>query len=295
MSARHYPAIDVIWREPADEDAGDRLLAHLDDFSPAAIEELANGVRAFFTTTSDRDRALHSVMAAVGSALPHAELSALSVSDEAWAERSQAALGPVRVGRFIVSPPWSPQVADFDAAVDLPITILPSMGFGTGHHASTRLCLRLLQAVPLTSKAALDVGTGSGVLAIAASRLGAVRVVAIDLDEDALTSARENLELNGATDLVEVRTLDLTTESGLLTTPFDVITANLTGAMLMRYVDVLVGWLKRPGQLIVSGFQAHEAADVSQAFEGAGLVVAAREDEDTWVALRIAMTSPGAE
>ena len=89
---------------------------------------------------------------AVRLATPAAIVSALSVSDEAWAERSQAALGPVRIGRFIVSPPWSPQVADLNAAVDLPITILQSMGFGTGHHASTRLCLRLLQAVPLTSK-----------------------------------------------------------------------------------------------------------------------------------------------
>lgn len=260
-------------------------MADLDDFSPAAVEELASGMRVFFGDEDQRDRAL----AALRVATPAATLSTLSVSDEAWAERSQAALGPVRIGRFIVSPPWSPPVADFDAAVDLPITILPSMGFGTGHHASTRLCLRHLQALPVASKAVLDVGTGSGVLALGASRLGAKRVLAIDLDEDALASARENLELNDATALVEVRTLDLTTEATSLATRFDVITANLTGAMLMRYAGVLTGWLQRPGHLIVSGFQTHESAAVARTFEEAGLVVAAREDEDSWVALRIEM------
>lgn len=283
MPSRLYPALDIAWPVYPDQSAIDRALAELDDFSPAAVEELAAGIRVFFGDENQRDRASEALRVTT----PGAALSALSVSDEAWAERSQAALLPVRIGRLIVSPPWSPPVADFDAATDVSITILPSMGFGTGHHASTRLCLRHLQTLPLASATVLDVGTGSGVLAIAASRLGAGRVLAIDLDDDALTSARENLELNGVTDRIEVSTLDLTTEAASLTTRFDAITANLTGAMLMRYAGVLTGWLQRPGQLIVSGFQTHEAADVGRSFEDAGLVVEAREDEDTWVALRV--------
>lgn len=281
MSPRHYPALDIIWSVDPEQIEIDRAMASLDDFAPTAVEDLSTGLRVYFTSIDDRDRAL----GAMRLALPDVALSALTVSDEAWAERSQAALGPVRIGRFIVSPPWSPQVDDFDATIDLPITILPSMGFGTGHHASTRLCLRHLQTLPLASKAVLDVGTGSGVLAIAASRLGAARVLAIDLDEDALTSARENIELNHATNQIDVRTLDLTTDASTLPAAFDVITANLTGAMLMRYVEVLAGWMNRPAHLIVSGFQTHEAADVSRALESAGLIVARREDEDTWVAL----------
>lgn len=288
---RLYPAVDVVWHEPAGDDGAERLLASLDDFAPAAIEDLPNGVRAFFTTAADRDNALGAVAAAVGVTLPAADVTALVVSDDSWAERSQAALGPVRIGRIIVSPPWSAASTDVDAARDLLITILPSMGFGTGHHASTRLCLGLLQSVALTSAAVLDVGTGSGVLAIAASRLGASNVVAIDVDEDALTSARENLDLNGLTEAVRVRSLDLTDGGKDLAERFDVLTANLTGAMLMRYAAVLAAWLQPDGQLIVSGFQTHEAADVSRTFGAIGLEVAGRGDEDDWVALRLAAPS----
>ena len=114
-------------------------------------------------TTADCDRAI----SVAAFAAPDARLAALTISDEAWAERSQSALRPVTVGRITIAPPWTLEsdTSTKDAS-PIVIAIQPSMGFGTGHHQSTRLCLRFLQEHDLTGQSVLDVGTGSGVLAI---------------------------------------------------------------------------------------------------------------------------------
>ena len=166
------------------------------------------------------------------------------------------------------------------------MSIQPSMGFGTGHHASTRLCLRLLQDLPLANAEVLDVGTGSGVLAIAAARLGARHVVAIDVDEDALTAARENVETNGAGQIVVVRHADAATMTGAATT-FDVVLANLTGAALVGLSSTLSGLTRSRGVLIASGFTIDEADRVRHAFAAADLPAAEQREEDDWVALAL--------
>jgi ribosomal protein L11 methyltransferase len=138
----------------------------------------------------------------------------------------------------------------------------------------------------------LDVGTGSGVLAIAAWRLGAVDVVAIDTDPDALQSAAENIDLNDAGAVIQLHLADLAVDGPRLAASglFDLVVANLTGAVLTRCADVLATLMAPGGSLIVSGCLAEEAVSVERAFEAAGLTRAAREDVDEWVAL--ALTSP---
>src|SRR5262249_29835560 len=159
--------------------------------SPTAIEEHDAGLRAFFTTELARDEAAHALGARF-------QATPIDVDDEDWARRSQAGLAPVTVGRITIH--GSPLTTNPESPIPNPdaiaLLIPPSMAFGTGHHATTRLCLAALQEVDLRRRTVLDVGTGSGVLAIAAVRLGAARAIGIDSDPDAIDAARENRRLN---------------------------------------------------------------------------------------------------
>lgn len=256
-----YPALDVSGAD------ADLVLAAVDDFSPTAVEELAGGgISIFFTSAVRRDAAL----AAVASVFPTATVLPRDVDDEDWARRSQQALTAVQVGRITVTPPWCDEAQHAHTAAtlirpDTPITIVitPSMGFGTGHHVTTRLCLEALQALNLTGRRVLDVGTGSGVLAIAAALLGARASRGIDFDEDAITSARENLELNPGAAHVRFETIDVR-EATL--EPADVVLANLTGGSIVQSAAMLRAAVASGGTLILSGVQTHEEAEVLAAF-----------------------------
>jgi ribosomal protein L11 methylase PrmA len=146
---------------------------------------------------------------------------------------------------------------------DIVIVIDPSMGFGTGHHATTRLCLELLQQIEVRDRRVIDVGTGSGVLALAAWRLGASSIAAIDNDADALQNARENIDRNGATGSIEILEVDL---SSVSLRPADIVLANLTGAALQRHADPLRSLAASSGVLIISGFSGDELEAIARAF-----------------------------
>lgn len=272
---RTWPALDVAGLPPADapdaHDAvqGDLLEAALTDFDVEAIDESApSGWRVFFRTRSGRDRAQQ----AIARDFPNLTLNAIDVPDEDWAARSQASLKAVRVGNLIVAPPWDAPIV---------VAIRPSMGFGTGHHATTRLCLAALQALEVKDRTVIDVGTGSGVLAIAASLLGAVNVRGIDDDEDAIHSAWDNLALNPAA-IVSLLVGDLRATP---LDPADIVFGNLTGGLLMASAPV-IGALAGPhGKLILSGFQVAEENDVVATF--AGFTVERREQEDDWVCVTL--------
>jgi ribosomal protein L11 methyltransferase len=155
------------------------------------------------------------------------------------------------------------------------------MGFGTGHHATTRLCLVELQQIDLQGKFVLDVGTGSGLLAIAASKLGASRIVGTDDDADAIQAARENLELNDVTN-VELVVSDLMKDR--LPTA-DVVVANLMGALLVRAADRLIEAVRPEGRLILSGILDTERGDIERAFANRGVLHVVQEDE--WLCFTI--------
>lgn len=266
---RTYPALIVRPRAPQ-SDFVELLIAVLDDFSPVALDEIDGGAaaRAFFESTAARDGA----RAAVAAAFAGARVDAADIPDENWAERSQASLTRIRAGRLTIAPPW-----DIPGDATDTIVILPSMGFGTGHHATTRLCLLALQDAQPAGKSVLDVGTGSGVLALAAATLGAARATGIDNDQDAVDNARENMALNALD--ADFRCEGLEAFSG---GPFDLVLANLTGAVLVRHAARLSALRAPGGRLIVSGLREEEEQDVSEAF---GRAPQARTAEDGWSCL----------
>jgi ribosomal protein L11 methyltransferase len=162
------------------------------------------------------------------------------------------------------------------------IEIEPSMGFGTGHHQSTRLCLAGLQSIDLAGRRVIDAGTGSGVLAIAAAMLGASDVLALDNDPDAVAAARDNVGRNGAGATVRCEVADL---GEFETAAAPVVVANLTAFLLRRYASTIETLVAPGGQLVTSGFTADQVPLVLDAFPGFTLLH--REDEDDWVALRL--------
>ena len=272
-----YPALDLRFAPgPGAGALQDLLYAELDAFEPLAIHdhEAGDGWRVFFKTHAQRQAAAAALASALGGQV--LGVTQIDVEDEDWARRSQAALTSIRVGRITVAPPWDvPSMAPDDIL----IVIDPSMGFGTGHHATTRLCLEMLQQVDLRGTRVIDVGTGSGVLAIAAAKLGAASVVAIDNDPDALQNARENIARNAVT--IDVREGDLSVMSE---GPADVVTANLTGAVLQKFADELALHVSPGGTLIVSGFSPDELPDIVRAFR---LAVAQDQREGEWAAVRL--------
>ena len=155
------------------------------------------------------------------------------------------------------------------------------MGFGTGHHATTRLCLAALQTIDLRDAFVLDVGTGSGLLAIAAVKLGATRALGIDDDADAIAAATENLEFNDVTN-VEFVVSDLMKDD---LPPADVVVANLTGALVVRAAGRLLRAVRPGGVLIVSGVLATEGDEVRPRVRQPDIVTDVQEDE--WLGFTI--------
>jgi ribosomal protein L11 methyltransferase len=274
-----YPALDVVHAD------GDLVLAVVDDYSPTAVEERDGFLTIFFSDRARRD----SARAAIADAWPLTVTTPREVDDEDWARRSQLDLKPVTVGRMTIFA--DPQPLFPSSRSEIAIVIPPSMGFGTGHHATTRLCLAALQTIELAGTYVVDIGTGSGVLAIAARLLGADRAVGIDNDPDAVQAARMNLAGNPGVDGIVFEETDLRSWLPALVPlarergPGLVVTANLTGALLIREAASLAAGMLAGGSLIVSGLLATERRDVVAEFERADLRVVWESQEEGWVGL----------
>ena len=199
-----------------------------------------------------------------------------------WSEQWKQSIGLQRLGALVVAPPWL--AGDLDPART--IVIEPGMAFGTGDHATTRGVIRLLQSVVRAGDVVADLGAGSAVLAIAAAKLGAARVAAIELDPDAIGNATENVARNGVTDRVTVIEGDATALLPLVA-PVGVITANIISSVLIELLPAMRGALAPDGHAILSGILAAERDAMRSALSGAWRVVE-EDSEDIWWSVTIA-------
>ena len=295
---RRWPAVEV--RSAAIDEGGalgDAVAATLHDHAPLAVQDLIppplppGGLwdptappppeppatplawRVCFGDVETRDRAAAAIEAlGIGLSVERVDLP-----DDDWVARSQQSLTAIAAGRFIVAPPW-----DLPAAPPAGVHVLviePSMGFGTGHHQTTRLCLAAMSALPFEGRTVLDMGTGSGVLAMAASVLGARGVRGVDIDADAIEAAVRSAALNTLPTPVAFDTADV---FAVPSAPVDVVLANLTGAMLIRAAAPLAAMVVPGGTLVVSGFMHYERESVEAALDRFDVV--SRTHEDEWCA-----------
>ena len=212
-------------------------------------------------------------------------LEVRQVAAEDWAEAWKAHFKPLKVtANLVIRPPWEEYAAQPGETV---ITIYPGMAFGTGRHASTLLCLRALEQVwgerrPRAGSPwqVLDVGTGTGILALTAARYGA-EVLAIDLDPEAVAAALENVRLNNLLDRVWVEETPLTS----LRQQFGLIMANITAPDLLQLAGALTARLLSGGVLIISGFLVEDALGLSARYQGLGLHQTGFLTQEDWGAL----------
>ena len=254
-----------------------------------AVEEAEGGVVTYVPEPRDADAYVDEVRAALADELPDAarpEVSWRWQPNEDWAARWREGLAPRRVTeRIVVKPTWTEWRARPGQVV---VDIDPEMAFGTGEHATTRGCLRLLDDALRPGDRVLDVGSGSAILAITAAMLGAAQAIAVEYDPDANLNARENLERNGVEGRVCI--VEAMADPGLIAGlgRFDLVLANILSGVILPlfpcFREALGG--SPEGRLIVSGILRSEAPGVMHDAEAVGFrIVRIDEEEEWWSAL----------
>lgn len=215
-----------------------------------------------------------------------------TLSDKDWATAWRQDYHTQHIGQHIVIvPSWETYSS---AADDVALVIDPGMAFGTGLHPSTRLCLRTLEQLPLAGQSLLDLGTGSGILALYAAKVGARPIVALDTDLVAVQTAQENARLNSVAARVQIAHGSLTVEgyelvsgqcTDLFPGPFGVIVVNILAEVIAQLTPALAAHLQPEGCIIASGILAEQDKIVEAAWTKAGLIVAEKQQEGDWIAL----------
>ncbi len=219
---------------------------------------------------------------------PIGELRVKSVAEDDWANAWKEHYHPLRVGRLLIKPTWRDVDLDPSAVV---VEIDPGMAFGTGIHQTTRQCLAAVERYTTHGSTVLDQGTGSGILAIAAAKLGAGLVLARDIAEVAVEATRQNALRNDVSDLLRIHRVDPTAQPEdqvILSADqplADLVIANIIATVLIKLGPAFAKASRLGARLIASGIIRDRAEEVAAALVAAGYAIDERMSEDEWVTL----------
>jgi ribosomal protein L11 methyltransferase len=256
----------------------DGVIAALFEAGSQGIHEEGEAVVTHFPS----DAGLDDIRNALMSVDPHADIA---IAEAPATDYSQwrASVSSHLVGALVIAPPWLAAETDPRRT----IIIDPVMAFGTGEHASTRGVMRLMQGVVRPGDFVADLGAGSAVLSIAAAKLGAVRVAAIEIDHDSIGNAEANVIANGVQDRVEIIEGDAAILLPLLA-PVRVILANIISSVLIPLLPIMRTSLWSGGQAILAGILQDERAAMVDALDADGWVIEREDTEDVWWSVQIA-------
>jgi ribosomal protein L11 methyltransferase len=203
------------------------------------------------------------------------------VDANSWSEQWKKFFKPLCIGeRLLVTPSWE-DVSNFTSR-DIIIYIDPGMAFGTGGHSTTALCLEMLEKVLNGGERVLDFGTGSGILSIAAVKLAASRVLAVDIDEKAVKTAGENSRRNNVDDRIQLIQGEL---NNSFKDKFDVIVSNISSKTIISMMPDFKSYLNPDGRLILSGILDHESPKIQKELANNGLIFLEERCDKEWVAI----------
>jgi ribosomal protein L11 methyltransferase len=262
-------------------DRGDELSARADSTAPYQVTAHIPDEPGADAAVEATERALWHLQAF--GLRPVGELRVRSVDDAEWLERWKDGYQPQRVGRVVIVPSWLDEPIRPD---EVAVRMDPGMAFGTGLHPTTRGCLVLLQQAGPMPPRVLDVGSGSGILALAALQLGAGHVDCLDIDAEAVRATLANAEANGLADRLAATHGSLPAEP--VGEPYPLVLANLVAAVLVELAPRLAAHLATGGTLIASGIIAERQGEAEAALQDAGLRLGERLEDGDWVSLRMA-------
>lgn len=265
------PGAAQIFREPVDEDKAPGC-----DFSGPGPFRVKAYVHEDRQVTAEIEQGLEEIQRLLGSDF---EIETRGVKDEDWEDSWKKYYHTFRVGqRLLIKPSWEKYEPEL---TDVVIEIDPGMAFGTGIHASTRFCLIFIEQYIKGGEKVIDAGCGSGILSLAAAKLGAGEVLAMDLDGVAVRIARQNIALNGLDEQIKAVAGDIFQD--LKQQRADVIMANLTADVILPWLPVAVPILNSSGLLFASGIQDRRWPEVKEALEKAGLFIEQVILDSDWV------------
>ena len=257
----------------------DAVIAALFESGAQGIQEVGESIVTQVASQALAEELEQAALAASSDAV----VSTAPLPDVDWSEQWKQGIHAQVLGGLTVAPPWL--AGDLDP--ERSIVIEPGMAFGTGEHATTRGVIRLMQNVVRPGDRVADLGSGSAVLAIAAAKLGARYVAAIELDHDAIENAEQNVARNNVANRVVVVEGDASTLLALVA-PVRVVTANIISSVLIELLPVIELSLDEDGRAILSGILAEEREMMIRSLDDSGWRIEAEDHEDIWWSATIA-------